>query len=103
MPIPQFHGKKGEKPEDHIMKVEDYFQNYKVGGGEWKCGNSKFITLLFFILNFVEVSTLTVYAKIFDPDKAPDDETKLKTMKNLIFCKMAIERQHPQLHFHRMA
>ena len=29
MPIPQFYGKKGEKPEDHIMKVEDYFQNYK--------------------------------------------------------------------------
>ena len=26
MPIPQFYGKKGEKPEDHIMKVEDYFK-----------------------------------------------------------------------------
>ena len=23
MPIPQFYGKKGEKPEDHIIKVED--------------------------------------------------------------------------------
>ena len=30
MPIPQFYGKKGEKPEDHIMKVEDYFQNYNI-------------------------------------------------------------------------
>ena len=30
MLIPQFYGKKGEKPEDHIMKVEDYFQNYNI-------------------------------------------------------------------------
>ena len=30
MPIPQIYGKKGEKPEDHIMKVEDYFQNYNI-------------------------------------------------------------------------
>ena len=30
MPIPQFYGKKGEKPEDHIMKVEDYYQNYNI-------------------------------------------------------------------------
>ena len=25
MPIPQFYGKKGDKPEDYIMKVDDYF------------------------------------------------------------------------------
>ena len=30
MPNPQFYGKKCEKPEDHIMKVEDYFQNYNI-------------------------------------------------------------------------
>ena len=30
MLIPQFYGKKGEKPEDHIIKVEDYFQNYNI-------------------------------------------------------------------------
>ena len=30
MPIQRFYGKKGEKPEDHIMKVEDYFQNYNI-------------------------------------------------------------------------
>ena len=34
MPIPQFYGKKGEKPEDHIMKVEDYFQNYNITNQE---------------------------------------------------------------------
>ena len=37
MPIPQFYGKKGEKPEDHIMKVEDYFQNYNITNQEQKC------------------------------------------------------------------
>ena len=37
MPIPQFYGKKGEKPEDHIMKVEDYFQNYNITDQEQKC------------------------------------------------------------------
>ena len=37
MPIPQFYGKKGEKPEDHIMKVEDYFQNYNIRDQAQKC------------------------------------------------------------------
>ena len=37
MPIPQFYGKKGEKPEDHIMKIEDYFQNYNIRDQEQKC------------------------------------------------------------------
>ena len=37
MPIPQFYGKKGEKPEDHIMKVEDYFQNYNIRDEAQKC------------------------------------------------------------------
>ena len=37
MLIPQFYGKKGEKPEDHIMKVEEYFQNYNIRDQEQKC------------------------------------------------------------------
>ena len=37
MPIPQFYGKKGEKPEDHIMKVKDYFQNYKITDQKKMC------------------------------------------------------------------
>ena len=37
MPIPQFYGKKGENPEDHIMKVEDYFQNYNTRDQAQKC------------------------------------------------------------------
>ena len=41
MPIPQFYGKKGEKPEDHIMKVEDYVQNYNIRDQEQKCNRFK--------------------------------------------------------------
>ena len=26
IPLPQFHGKKGENPEQHCLKVEDYFK-----------------------------------------------------------------------------
>ena len=69
MPIPQFYGKKGEKPEDHIMKVDDYFQNY-ITDQEQKCNRfrdtccGKAMTWL---------STLTEYPKVFDPEAAPDE------------------------------
>ena len=31
--LPQFSGKKGEKPEEHCMKVEDYFAHYNIPAG----------------------------------------------------------------------
>ena len=83
MPIPQFHAKKGEKPEDHIMKVEDHFQNHNITDQQKKCDRfrdtcGKAHTWL---------STLTDYPKIFDPDKAPNDPTKVKTMKSLFLAR----------------
>ena len=45
MPIPQFYGKKGEKPEDHIMKVKDYFQNYNIRDREQKCNSSEILVV----------------------------------------------------------
>ena len=30
IPLPQFHGKKGEKPEEHCLKVKDYFKDLKI-------------------------------------------------------------------------
>ena len=35
-PMPTFYGKKGENPEDHCMKAEDYFKVYKIGKDEDK-------------------------------------------------------------------
>ena len=80
MPIPQFYGKKGEKPEDHIMKVEDYFQNYNIRDQEQKCnrfrdtGSGKARTWL---------STLKEYSKVFDPETVADEAQKAKTMKSM--------------------
>ena len=83
MPIPQFYGKK-EKPEDHIMKVEDYFQNYNITDQEQKCNRfrdtccGKARTWL---------STLTEYPKVFDPEAAPDEAMKAKTMKSMFLAR----------------
>ena len=30
IPLPQFHGKKDEKPEKHCLRVEDYFKDLKI-------------------------------------------------------------------------
>ena len=84
MPIPQFYRKKGEKPEDHIMKVEDYFQNYNIRDQEQKCNRfrdtccGKARTWL---------STLTEYPKIFDPEEASDKAMKSKTMKSMFLAR----------------
>ena len=34
--MPMFYGKKGENPEDHCMKAEDYFKVYKIEKDEDK-------------------------------------------------------------------
>ena len=74
------------------MKVEDYFQNYKIENEEKKCNKfrdtccGKAHTWL---------STLTDYPKIFYPDKTPDDETKLKTMKNLFWANWELKGRTP--------
>ena len=30
IPLPVFQGKKGEDPEDHVLKVEDYFGVHQI-------------------------------------------------------------------------
>ena len=34
IPFPQFRGKKGEDPNDHCMKVEDYFAMFDIESDE---------------------------------------------------------------------
>ena len=93
MPIPQFYGKKGEKPEDHIMKVEDYFQNYNIRDEAQKCNRfrdtccGKARTWL---------STLAEYPAIFDPDVAPDEAAKAKTMKSMFLSRWQLKGRTPQ-------
>ena len=99
MPISQIFGNKGEKPKDHFMKIEDYFQNYNITDQKKMCDRfrdtccGKAHTWL---------STLTTYPNIFDPEAAHDEEAKAKTMKN-IFWHMAIKRQNTPGSLHGMA
>ena len=39
-PMPLFSGKKGEKPEDHVLRVEDYFEHFNIEN-ENKCREFK--------------------------------------------------------------
>ena len=34
IPLPQFRGEKGEDPNDHCMKVEDFFSIFKIESDE---------------------------------------------------------------------
>ena len=94
MPIPQFYGKKGEKPEDHIMKVEDYFQNYNIRDQAQKCNRfrdtccGKARTWL---------STLIEYPTVFDPEAAPDEAAKAKTMKSMFLARWQLKGRIPQM------
>ena len=67
MLIPQFYGKKGEKPEDNIMKVEDYFQNYNITDQEQKCNRFRDTCCC---KARMWLSTLTEYPKVFYPKAA---------------------------------
>ena len=80
MPIPQFYGKKVKNQRIISWKVEDYFQNYNIRDEAQKCNRfrdtccGKARTWL---------STLTEYPTIFDPEAAPDEAAKAKTMKSM--------------------
>ena len=93
MSIPHFHGKEGEKPEDHIMKVEDYFQNHNITDQQKMCDSFRDICC---DKARTWLSTLTNYPKIFDPDKAQDDATKAKTMKYLFLARWQLKGRTPQ-------
>ena len=41
IPLPVFKGKKGEEPEDHILKVEDYFGVHQITEQEDKINRLK--------------------------------------------------------------
>ena len=75
IPLPVFKGKKGEDPEDHILKVEDYFDIHQIDTDEVKI--KRFKDTLFEIarkwaksLNKAEVDKYD-----YDP-KIPDDKKR---------------------------
>ena len=88
IPLPVFKGKKGEDPEDHILKVEDYFETHEITTDEAKI--KRFRDTLFEMarkwvqtLNYTEVDKYD-----YDP-KVPDD--KMKSIKYLFLSRFAKE------------
>ena len=75
------------------MKVEDYFQNYNIRDEAQKCNRfrdtccGKARTWL---------STLTEYPTIFDPEAAPDEAAKAKTMKSMFLARWQLKGRTPQ-------
>ena len=66
-PMPTFNGKKGENPEDHCMKAEDYFKVYKIVRDEDK--RRHFTDTLFLTARrWAEQLPDTVTNYDFDPD-----------------------------------
>ena len=45
IPLPVFKGKKGEDPEDHILKVEDYFEIHQITHKRIRSEDSKILFL----------------------------------------------------------
>ena len=45
IPLPVFKGKKGEDPEDHILKVEDYFEIHEIKTDDTGFKGSKILFL----------------------------------------------------------
>ena len=88
IPLPIFKGKKGEDPEDHILKVEDYFGVHQIT--EQKDKIVRFKDTLFETarkwaqtLNYTEVTK-------FDNDSANADD-KIASMKYLFLARFAKE------------
>ena len=82
MPIPQFYRSKGEIPENHIMKVEDYLQNHNITDQEQKCNSFRDTC---YGKAHTWLSTLNEYLQVFNPERAPDEPAKAKTMKSLFW------------------
>ena len=87
IPLPVFKGKKGEDPEDHILKVEDYFGVHQIT--EQKDKIDRFEDTLFETarkwaqtLNYTEVTKFD-----YDPANANDNIASMKYLSLTRFAK----------------
>ena len=88
IPLPVFKGKKGEDPEDHILKVEDYFGVYQITEQDDKIRRFK-DTLFETARKWAQ--TLD-YTEVIKFDYNPKDENDNRTtMKYLFLAKFAKE------------
>ena len=90
IPLPVFKGKKGEDPEDHILKVEDYFGVHQITEQDNKIKRFK-DTLFETARKWAQTLNYTEVIKFdYNPDDAND---KKASMKHLFLARFAKERR----------
>ena len=78
IPLPVFKGKKGEDPEDHILKVEDYFGVHQITGQEDKINRYKG-TLFETARKWAQTLNYTEVKKFdYDPENPNDKQASMK-------------------------
>ena len=88
IPLPVFNGKKGEDPEDHILKVEDYFEIHQITQQDDKIRRFK-DTLFETARKWAQTLNYTEVIK-FDYNPK-DDNDKKASMKYLFLARFAKE------------
>ena len=87
IPLPVFKGKKGEDPEDHILKVEDYFGVHQVTEQNDKINRFK-DTLLETARKWAQTLNYTEVKKLdYDPENANDKKASIKYLFLTRFAK----------------
>ena len=89
IPLPVFKGKKGEDPEDHILKVEDYFGLHQIDDQQDKIKRFK-DTLFETARKWAQTLNYTEEVVKFDYDLAIEDDKKA-SMKYLFLRRFAKE------------
>ena len=89
IPLPVFKGKKGEDPEDHILKVEDYFGLHKIEDQRDKIKRFK-DTLFETARKWAQTLNYTREVVKFDYDPANEDDKKA-SMKYFFLRRFAKE------------
>ena len=89
IPLPVFKGKKGEDPEDHILKVEDYFGLHQIDDQQDKIKRFK-DTLFETARKWAQTLDYTGEVVKFDCDPANKDDKKA-SMKYLFLRRFAKE------------
>ena len=85
IPLPQFRGKKGEDPNDHCMKVEDYFAMFNITTDEDQ--KKRFLETL-----FEKARRWATMIKVNELKSYRYDETKTKEEKEKTFKWLFIKR-----------
>ena len=89
IPLPQFKGKKGEDPNDHCMKVEDYFAMFNISSNEDQ--KRRFLETLAEKARHW-ASTINIHElKSYRYDEKESKEEKEKTFKWLFIKRFAKE------------